>query len=102
MPVVKTAGESACLRFSSPDSDREQTTEGNEKQICGGEEEEGNKNKEKVGHPGVGRGGKRKEEWGKEKKEREKGRRGEEKVTAKKGGLSSTSPQETGLLMFPT
>lgn len=43
-----------CLSFSSPDSDREQTTEDNEKQIFGREEGEGNKNEEKVGHSGVG------------------------------------------------
>lgn len=33
--------ESVYLSFSSPDSDREQTAEDNEKQICGREEEEG-------------------------------------------------------------
>lgn len=46
--------ECVCLSFSSPDSDREQTTEDNEKQICVREEGEGNKNEEKVGHSGVG------------------------------------------------
>lgn len=46
--------ECVCLSFSSPDSDREQTIEDNEKQICVREEGEGNKNEEKVGHSGVG------------------------------------------------
>lgn len=66
--------ECVCLSFSSPDSDREQTTEDNEKQICGGEEGEGNENREKVGHSGVGQE-KRKQEWGKGGKKK-KGRRG--------------------------
>lgn len=46
--------ERVCLSFSSPDSDREQTTEDNENQIFGREEGEGNENEEKVGHSGVG------------------------------------------------
>lgn len=46
--------EPVCLSFSSPDSDREQTTEDNEKQTFGREEGEGSKNEEKVGHSGVG------------------------------------------------
>lgn len=41
--------ERVCFSFS-PDSDREQTTEDNTKQICGREEGEGNKNEEKVEH----------------------------------------------------
>lgn len=100
MTGIKTARERerVCLGFSSPYSDREQTTEDNKKQICGQEEGEGNKNDEKVGHSGVGQ-----EKRGRRSGEKEKKKGGgEEKVTAKKGGLSSTLPQEIDPLMFPT
>ncbi len=66
------------LSFSSPDSDREQTTEDNEKQIFGGEEGEGGETEEKEGRGGVG-GDKRGRRSGvkeKEKKDEERGRRG--------------------------
>lgn len=62
-----------CLSFSSPDSDREQTTEDNEKQICGWEEGEGNRNGEKVGHSGVGQEKRGRRSGVKGKKEKENG-----------------------------
>ena len=90
----ESQGECVWLSFSSPESDREQPTEDNEKQIFGGEEGEGGGTEEEEG-----RGGRRKEEWGKREKKKRKGG-GEGRVTAKKGGLSCSSPQEISPLMF--
>lgn len=51
--VGETKKESVYLSFSSPDSDREQTAEDNEKQIFGREEEEGGeKRRQRLGGGG--------------------------------------------------
>lgn len=49
--VGETKSECVYLSFSSPDSDREQTTEDNEKQIFG-EEEGGEKRRQRLGQGG--------------------------------------------------
>lgn len=69
--VGETKSECVYLSFSSPDSDREQTTEDNEKQIFGGEEEErGEKRRQRLGQGGEKNQDKvKKKENGKEREE---------------------------------
>ena len=95
--------ESVYLSSSSPDSDREQTAEDNEKQICGEERRREGRVKKKEGRGGD----ERKEEWGKGKKkkrEREEEERGEARKQwqpkRRGGGVMCSSPQEIDPLMW--
>lgn len=68
--VGETKSECVYLSISSPDSDREQTTEDNEKQIFGGEEEEGGeKRRQRLGQGGEQNQDKVKKANGEEKEE---------------------------------